>query len=136
MNSTFPKDALDEAEKLSQLQTLLTDITEENFDETKSKVIELPQLKNIEGIYEFVHELMDIFEIRVQSLPVLAKLIKYLIENKSEENKLCEIKRVILKSAFRPFGKPFLHRKMEALMFVRHLMLQKTLTIGEIAKKN
>ena len=135
MNSTFPKEALEDAEKLSQLQSLLTDITEENFDETKAKVLELPHLKNIEGIYQFVHELMDIFEIRVQSLPVLAKLIKFLIESQSEENKLCEIKRVILKSAFRPFGKPFLHRKMEALMFVRHLMLQNALSIEEITRK-
>jgi ankyrin repeat protein len=135
MNSSFPKAALEEAVKLSELQSLLSDITEENFDETKEKVLLLPHLKNIEGIYQFVHELLDIFEIRVQSLPILAKLIKYITEQQNDDTKICEIKRVILKSAFRPFGKPLLHRKMEVLMFVRHCMLQGALKIDEIAQK-
>ena len=131
----FPKEALEQAERLSELQELLTNVSEQNFEDTKKKVLELPQIHTIDGIYQLVHEMFDIFELRVQSLNILARLVKQIIDQQNETNQLKEIKRVLLKSAFRPYGKPFLHKKMEALMFVRHCLKEGALTIEDIAVK-
>lgn len=135
MEGGFSHEALEEAKTLAELQRLLSDISEENFESTKENILKLPYIKTLDGIYFFVHELFDIFEIRSTKQRLFARMFGELNKSASAENALENLKPIILKAAFRPFGKSLLHRKEEALCFIRNCLLAKVLTIKEIADK-
>ncbi|EAY20509.1 hypothetical protein TVAG_238810 [Trichomonas vaginalis G3] len=135
MESGFSKEALEEAYKLAELQRLLSSMNEENFNSTVENIMKLPYIKTIDGVYFFVHELMDVFEIRSTNQRLHARLFGELNKNAAPDNALEHLKPIILKAAFRPYGKALLHRKEEALCFIRNCLMAKVLTINEIAEK-
>jgi len=131
--SSFPESALEEATLYSTLQRYLTNIAMSNIDESSKWILSSEFSKKNERVYQLVHELYAVLEIRRISFPVLARLVKLLLNSADENNSLAKLKPILLQSAFRPYGNLLLHKKAETLMFIRHCLVEGAFSITDIA---
>ena len=131
----FPAEALNKAQLVIPLQQKVMNVNENNFDETLSFILASVFVQK-ENISSLVDTLVTASYVRPSNIKIIAKLTEKLICSQGITNYLIVLKDKILKFVFKSIACNLStnRKKVQFLLFIRHLFLEKFYTIDEIYK--
>ena len=97
----LPKEAEEEAKVCIHLQQLLNDLTEENIENTAQLILNSQFSKDPSRIAILVDSLFTAATYRPRLIPLYARIVAFLMQNKSSENSLEKFKPIFLREVTR-----------------------------------
>ena len=129
------EEAIKEARISITLQELLTNITKDEIEQTKMKILKSPFAQEIDRVPALVNNIFCVVPIRPKKMALLAEIVHFLLSRASDDNALSSFKSLFLRQVTRNSEEnKYWAEKIPLFTFLRHCYVKKAFLFSDISQ--